>query len=872
MKCPACAIDVSGSNVNCPSCGAELFRQRTAPSPFSSPTLDQSSAIGYGPGGLPKARFVPGTLLSGRYRIVAPVGHGGMGEVYRAEDLRLGQTVALKFLPQMLSRVPAAWMHVEREVRIARQISHPNVCRVFDIGESEDGPFITMEFIDGEDLASLLKRIGRLPMDKGLQVAHQLCAGLAAAHDIGVVHRDLKPANIMLDGRGHVRITDFGLAALVEELRKDDMRSGTPAYMAPEQIAGGKVTPRTDIYSAGLVMYELFSGRQALPLSSTSEIRERTAAVPTRLSKILKGFDPTVERIIFRCLERDPDARPASAAEIAVSLPGGDPLHAAIAAGETPSPDTVASAGDPAAMSVAAAMGLFAVVLIGIVASALLVRYAGLLGAITGGKSPEALAEHARQVIARFGYDEHAVDSAWWLEPNRANLARISRGSPESVHLVFRQSPRPMIPQNYESWLESTDPPADIPGMITVVLNARGQLREFSVVPGASEKHAAPTDWPALLAEHGIVSPQPVPLDLAIVPPTAYDARQDWQATQAEETVMVTAASYDGKAVYLRAEPASLKPARLGEQTGGLTGRMFVVAVIVCGIGGCFLARRNMRRGRGDRQGAFRVAAFIFLAEFLGWALSAHFAPAASEEYGAFIGGCGEALYVAGFMWVLYMAAEPYARRRWPEMLISWTRVLSGSVYNARVGRDLLFGALGGVLMALLQNGVNALPVWFRVGNVLPTVPSELGLRGTASALAMVFLNCSMAVQWALATMSFLLVTRLIVRHDWLAVIISGVSLGLVVLAADNLVLAVTAAMLCSVIIYGLLFRFGLLSVALALLFYFGLRRWPVTLDFSQWFAWRSVFCLLVLVTIAVYGLFAVNAGRSIFSEPVLDD
>ena len=238
---------------------------------------------------IPQARFLPGMLLGKRYRIVTPVGQGGMGELYRTEDLRLGQTVALKFLPKTIAHVPDAWAQVEREVRIARQISHPNVCRVFDIGESSDVPFITMEFIDCEDLASLLKRIGRLNTDKGLQVAHQLCTGLSAAHELGIVHRDLKPANIMVDGRGRVRITDFGLAALVHELRQDQGRAGTLAYMAPEQLTGGQVTPRTDIYAAGLVMYELFSGRQAFPITKALDQHRPS---PVRLSSIIKGFDP----------------------------------------------------------------------------------------------------------------------------------------------------------------------------------------------------------------------------------------------------------------------------------------------------------------------------------------------------------------------------------------------------------------------------------------------------------------------------------------------------------------------------------------------------------------------------------------------------
>ena len=264
-----------------------------------------------------QARFVSGALVAKRYRIVTAVGQGGMGEVYRAEDLRLGQTVALKFLPNALAHIPDAWLQVEREVRIARPISHPNVCRVFDIGESDDGPFITMEFIDGEDLASLLKRIGRLHTDKGLQLARQLFAGLAAAHEIGIVHRDLKPANIMIDGRGRLRITDFGLAALFEELRKEQLREGTPAYMAPEQLGGGEVTPRTDVYAAGLVTYELFSGHQAFP--STKTLDEHHLP-PQPLSRIVHDFDSAIERIINRCLDPDPEARP-SAAEVVAALP-----------------------------------------------------------------------------------------------------------------------------------------------------------------------------------------------------------------------------------------------------------------------------------------------------------------------------------------------------------------------------------------------------------------------------------------------------------------------------------------------------------------------------------------------------------------------
>ena len=174
-------------------------------------------------------RFVAGTILAGRYRIVSLLGAGGMGEVYKAEDLKLDHPVALKFLPETLSLSPAALARFHGEVRIARQVSHPNVCRVHDIGDVDGLHFLTMEFIDGEDLASLLRRIGRLPADKAVEVARQLCAGLAAAHDAGVLHRDLKPHSVMIDGRGRARITDFGIAVLAREVRQDNTIAGTPA-------------------------------------------------------------------------------------------------------------------------------------------------------------------------------------------------------------------------------------------------------------------------------------------------------------------------------------------------------------------------------------------------------------------------------------------------------------------------------------------------------------------------------------------------------------------------------------------------------------------------------------------------------------------
>src|SRR3954468_694434 len=160
----------------------------------------------------PSVRFAPGSIVAGRYRLVALLGRGGMGEVYRADDLTLDHPVALKFLPAGVAADDTRLAQFHNELRTARQVSHKNVVRLYDLGDADGRRFLTMEYVDGEDLASLLRRIGRIPQDKAVDLARQLCAGVAAAHERGVLHRDLKPANVMIDGDGDVRITDFGIA------------------------------------------------------------------------------------------------------------------------------------------------------------------------------------------------------------------------------------------------------------------------------------------------------------------------------------------------------------------------------------------------------------------------------------------------------------------------------------------------------------------------------------------------------------------------------------------------------------------------------------------------------------------------------------
>ena len=297
--CRGCSRDVAdAAALSCPHCGAPLIEFATT----AAATVAAAARIGPDD----SAPFPPGHVFGGRYRIVSLLGRGATGAVYRADDLRLDQPVALKLL-----MTPAGYGHETvqrfvREVRLARGVSHPNVCRVYDIGDADGWHYLSMEYVDGETLASLLRRIGRLPHEKALDIARQLCAGLAAAHDRGVLHRDLKPANIMVDGRGRIRIMDFGLAIANDGPSVRDV-AGTPGYMAPEQMFGGRITERTDLYALGLVLHEIFAGRRFTADDKTDLHRD-------------------VAAIIDRCLEPDPAKRPGSAASIAAILPPADAI------------------------------------------------------------------------------------------------------------------------------------------------------------------------------------------------------------------------------------------------------------------------------------------------------------------------------------------------------------------------------------------------------------------------------------------------------------------------------------------------------------------------------------------------------------------
>jgi serine/threonine protein kinase len=271
-------------------------------------------------------RFSPGEIIAGqRYKILGPLGGGGAGEVYKAHDQILDQDVALKFVARgqtgSAPRSDPTRSRLVSEAAMAREVAHPNVVRVYDIGQLDDGEiFLSMEFIDGEDLDSLLRRAGRLSREKTVQIARELCAGLGAAHDQGVLHRDLKPSNIVVDGDGHVRIADFGIAAYTSTAAGEIPLAGTPAFMAPDLFHDKPPSKQSDLYALGIVLYEVATGQQ--PFGGVPADGQHAASTLVPPSVLCPEIEPALEAVILQCLEEDPSRRPESAKAIAALLPG----------------------------------------------------------------------------------------------------------------------------------------------------------------------------------------------------------------------------------------------------------------------------------------------------------------------------------------------------------------------------------------------------------------------------------------------------------------------------------------------------------------------------------------------------------------------
>ena len=906
MRCLSCAAPVPDDARFCSVCGEPVSSASQLPTGLASPSVEAAARRRGSPSSrvgrlassesLDASGFAPGTLLSERYRIVGLVGRGGMGEVYRADDLKLGQPVALKFLPERFSSDRTLIERFYAEVRHSRQVSHPNVCRVYDVGEVDGHHFLSMEYVDGEDLASLLRRIGRLGGHRAVEIAREIVAGIAAAHDKGVLHRDLKPSNVMIDGRGRARITDFGLAVATEEDKGGLEVSGTPAYMAPEQLEGKGASVQSDLYALGLVLYELFTGRRAFDAATLAEWRQKhSQELPSAPSAHAHEIDPAVERTILRCLEKDPKARPRSAAAVAAALPGGNALAAAVAAGETPSPEMVAAAGESGSMKPTVALGFLAIILAGIALAAYLSPRAYLHGNVPLDKPPEALVERSKEIVRTFGYLEKPLGTAWglsentdylrWVEEHDKSKDRwkdIAVGRPAAIYFWYRQSPAALIPERFRGGdagnlvITESDPPPTKTGMIGVKLDTLGRLIRFEAVPSQELPPRPRTvDWATLSAEAGLAEGLFSPVEPRWLPPSFADSRGAWGESRPERPdrpLRVEASALLGRPVFFElAGPWSRAPRAPAFEPVKRRQALDVIGVIVLLallVGGALIARHNLRLSRGDRRGATRLAAFVFISLMASWALDVRHV-AGISELPLFLQGAGRSLFIAAAGWMAYIAIEPLIRRRWPDSLIAWTRLLSGRLTDPLVGRAILAGALLGTF-AGVSNELEALVI--RALEIPPPAPPyvwDLTLLGPRRLAGHLFSApaFSMLITVGLALLFFLL--RWLLKKDWLAALVftllyTGVYVlnGSWISAPFGIAIGVAAIFV--------FLRFGLLAWVFHGTFEHFLL-FDLTTDSSAWYAGTSLFLALVLAGIAVYGFRIAVAGQPLFAGAALE-
>lgn len=836
------------------------------------------------------ARFVSGTVLAGRYRIVGLIGKGGMGEVYRADDLELEQTIALKFLPPELAKNEELLRRFRGEVRNARQVSHRNVCRVFDIGETQGLYYLTMEYIDGDDLSMLLRRIGRLPSDKAVEISRQICLGLAAIHAAEMLHRDLKPANIIIDSKGEARITDFGIAGLEAEVQGVESRVGTPAYMSPEQADGAELTKQSDIYSLGLLLYEIFTGKQAFEGESAAELRVKHATTtPKNPSEIVAGIDPLVEKVITRCLEKQAGERPASALEVAMSLPGGDPLQVALDAGQTPSPEMVAASPKKGALKPVIALScvIGAIVMLGIymfAATKLLPH-----NRIPFTKSPEVLSERANEIIQKLGYTDPPVDKfnrfyyeiSYELYASKnstpENWNKISQGEPLVVMFSERHSPRSMdiyLAGPPEWKIE----PQTSSGMRTIYLDTRGRLFEFSAVPPQFTENSntpAETDWSIAFnaAELDLSKFQETSPNWT--PPMAFDKRMAWEGVLPDHTeipLRVEAASFQGKIVSFQLVfPWTVPTVPL---SSFYTTRDWIGIFLLFGvfwgimIVAIFLARKNIRSGSGDRKGAVKVAFVVLLLTTVAMLLQIHHFPGFIPELDRLSNAVRLGLYFAGMTWLIYMALEPIVRRNLPELIVSWNRLLAGDWRDPLVGRDVLFG----VVFAMGHIGLISISGLAEryVNNDFSIVRLNVNetLSGFGFTLGNLLSSVSGAIMLGFAQICFLVILYLIFRRRRYAeavifVLIATLELLLFTHSLVRLPFTLGIALMWTLLIS----RFGLIATVTQALVFGWLETTLFTLNFSSWYATPMLVTVALILVLLGYGLKVSLANRPLFSK-----
>ena len=834
-------------------------------------------------------RFSPGVILGDRYRIVSMLGRGGMGEVYRADDLKLGQAVALKFLPEELRATEEARARLYREARAGREVTHPHVCRLYDVVEIDQHIFISMEYVDGEDLASLLRRIGRFSADKALAIARDVCTGLAAAHEKGVVHADLKPANIMIDGRGRARISDFGLAALAFDETNSGVIAGTPRYMAPEQFTGARPTVRSDLYALGLVMAEVFTGSPVIQGNTLRQIsEEQRSAEQISLRALVPGLDERIDEVVRACLRQDPQRRPQSAGEVLERLPPRDPLAAAVAAGETPSPGMVVEAGETGELSRAKASLALLAVLAGLFLVAVLAGRTTLY-ARRPILAPEVLENRARDLLQRVAPGVRIGDTAAWMSLDGRASEFLAEGMATETYrsrtarLLYhlRTSPEALSARNTEFRVLDNDPPFDRSGMTRVIVDQDGRLTELAVVPpqreSAPQTKSAP-DWMPLLRETGIDTARLTAAASEWAAPFDTDAKFAWTGVDARTAMplRIETGAYHGRPVWLLVVTPFTRPERMLTSSPALMNRIatamnlfFLIAIPILVT---LLAMRNIRRGHVDLRGAAKAGLFVGVSSFLTGVVRADHSTSFHDEWLAVSIMVAYAAFWGAVVWGSYVAAEPLVRRRWPKMMIGWSRLLAGRWRDPMIGRETLAGVGAGIAVLLAWHASVLVPDLLG-HDVDPLAYAVTPLGSARQAIYYLMRALGESTLRAIGAAVVLLVFRVVLRHP-----IASNAMTVLVLTLSFLgdttappIFRVAYAVFAGCVVLFLLTRIGVLSVGVTAGTIIVMRSLPVTLDVATWYFARGALAIAAVLILIAFGFLVSLGAKSVFPARFLE-
>ncbi|HEX8369643.1 MAG TPA: hypothetical protein VF604_13950, partial [Pyrinomonadaceae bacterium] len=595
---------------------------------------------------------------------------------------------------------------------------------------------------------------------------------------------------------------------------------------------------------------------------------------------------------------KSPAERPQNALQVALMLPGGNPLEAAIAAGETPSPEMVAAAPQKGALPPLVALSLLACVFVCIGLLMLMSKQTSLHRFVPLEKSPEVLRERSRELAEKFGYP--AFDSYHGFIRETAYLdylkknddapsrwRKLASGQPAVVKFWYSQSPEPLVPFGYGT-IVVKDPPNNIAGMAQVYLDTKGRLIFFEGVPsrtgeagGGATKNV---DWADVFKEAGFNLADFKEAEPEWTPMHAFDERRAWTGKYPEQpdvAIRIEAAAYRGKLVSFEIVEPWTNPARQTPYQGGVGTDISAVILLAIFFTVLFvstwLAIKNVRGGRSDVRGAFRLAVFLFAVRMLGWAFQTHHI-ASPEEVWLFLSGLQSGLFWSCFVGLMYLSFEPYLRKYTPERVISWNRLLAGDWRNPLVGRDILIGGAAGLAVIVLGSLRYFIPVW--LFGEPPLIPHGISNPGGAALLGIrgfpvLFLNqITSSLIFAFMVSFLILFFTMLLRRKWL-----GYAAFWLLLSAFAVTNDIGAGRPLSGMLWSVLFptflvltasRFGVLAMASGFVFYHLIVFYPVTTELSAWYAGDFVLSVIALAALAIYGFYTSLAGQPIFQGNLL--